>query len=102
VTQSYAVIYSPEAEEQLVAIHNYVRREASHSVADKFVAGISRRCESLESFPHRGTPHFDMRTGLRTIPFQRRATIAYVLSETTVMIVAIAYAGQDMSELVLD
>jgi toxin ParE1/3/4 len=50
---------------------------------------------ALGTFPERGTRRDDLAPGLRTIGFERRATIAFRVGRTDVVIVRIFYGGQD-------
>lgn len=50
---------------------------------------------TLAHFPERGTKRDDIMPGLRTIGFERRATIIFRVLKTRVEIVSIAYGGQD-------
>lgn len=52
-------------------------------------------CEGFGTFPKRGTRRDDIRPGLRTIGFRRRATIAFTVGDDTVTILGIFYGGQD-------
>jgi toxin ParE1/3/4 len=52
-------------------------------------------CEKLAHFPNRGSPHDELAPGLRSVPFERRATIYYRVSAETVDIMHIAWAGRD-------
>lgn len=47
-------------------------------------------------FPRRGTPRDEIMPGLRSIPFERRATIFYRVGEEEVEIVHILYRGRDI------
>jgi toxin ParE1/3/4 len=49
----------------------------------------------LATFPERGRRRDDIVPGLRTIAFERRATIAYRVLKTHVEIVSVAYGGRD-------
>ena len=49
----------------------------------------------LATFPERGRRRDDILPGLRTIGFERRATIAFRVLKTRVEIVSIAYGGRD-------
>lgn len=71
-------------------------------VASAFVDRLIDRCLSLEEFPSRGTSREDIGMGVRTIPFKRRATIAYTIADTDVVIVTIAYRGQDIYAMMHD
>ncbi|HMK91286.1 MAG TPA: type II toxin-antitoxin system RelE/ParE family toxin [Methylocystis sp.] len=93
--ESYRVIFSPEAEAQLVAIYRWISEKASPTIADRFTAAIVDYCEKLEQFPERGTRRDDLRPGLRTIGFRRRVTIAFAVEADAVTIIGVFYGGQD-------
>ncbi len=52
-------------------------------------------CEDLGAFPHRGRARDDIRSGLRTVGFERRVVIAFAVLGQTVVIVGIFYGGRD-------
>jgi plasmid stabilization system protein ParE len=52
---SYRVVFSPEAEEQLAALYGYIAAAASPDIAARYTEAIVSYCESLRTFPHRGT-----------------------------------------------
>jgi hypothetical protein len=54
VGMSYRVIFSPETEEQLVALYRYIADAASSHIAAGYTEAIVSYCESLCIFPHRG------------------------------------------------
>jgi len=91
----YRINYSPEAEAQLDALHDYIAIEASPEIAKNYLGSIMGKCESLADFPSRGSPRSDLRPGLRTIPFRRRVTIIYATTPEEVLIIGVFYAGQD-------
>ncbi|TDX60789.1 toxin ParE1/3/4 [Methylosinus sp. sav-2] len=92
---SYNVIFSPEAEAQLLAIYRWIAERATPSAAERFTGAIVDYCENLRSFPERGTCRDDLRPGLRTIGFRRRVTIAFAVEAEVVTIVGVFYGGQD-------
>ncbi|WP_246263646.1 type II toxin-antitoxin system RelE/ParE family toxin [Caulobacter soli] len=59
------------------------------------------RCETLSAFPERGAPRFDVRPGLRTLPF-RRTTITYTVKDAEVIIIGIFYGGQDYESILVE
>jgi len=93
--ESYRVIFSPEAEAQLVAIYRRISERASPTIAERFTSAIVDYCENLEHFPERGTHRDDLRPGLRTIGFRRRVTIAFTVEGDAVTIIGVFYGGQD-------
>ena len=94
----YSIVYTPEAEAQLLALYHYIAIEASPVTAARFTDEIVERCEALRSFPERGAPRFGVRPGLRTLPF-RRVTITYAVKVQQVVIVWIFYGGQDYESI---
>lgn len=54
-----------------------------------------RRACRWPHFPERGTKRDDIAKGLRTIGFERRATIVFRVLKTRVEIITIAYGGRD-------
>ena len=93
--ESYRVIFSPEAEAQLVAIYRWIAERATPTIAEGFTGAIIDYCEKLGSFPERGTRRDDLRPGLRTIGFRHRVTIAFAVEAETVTIIGVFYGGQD-------
>lgn len=96
------VRYAPEAEAQLLALYRYIADEADAGIALHFTEAIMAQCDKLADFPERGTPRDDLRPSLRTIPFRRRATIAYAVDPDAVVILGIFYGGQDFETMLRD
>lgn len=77
---AFRVRFDPEAEAELDAIYDYVRdRSGSDLIAAGYVGRIARRCLRLSDLPEQGTDHGHLRPGLRSIGFERRVTIAFVV-----------------------
>ncbi len=98
---AHTIVYTPEAEAQLTDLYRYIAAEASAMTAARFTSAIVDRCEALSAFPERGAPRFDVRPGLRTLPF-RRVTIAYAVEDTKVIIIGIFYGGQDYESILTE
>lgn len=92
---AFEVALSPQAGEDLFSIYVYVAEAAGIAVADAYDARIRKACLSLADFPRRGTPHDELAPGLRSMAFERRATIYYRVSGETVEVVRILHRGQD-------
>lgn len=73
---SYAVVFTPEAEEQLAAIFHYIASKASPETAARYTSAIISYCEDMQFFPHRGTRRDDVRPGLRITNYKKRVVIA--------------------------
>lgn len=61
------------------------------------MARVETACQQLRDFPERGTRRDDISPGLRTIGFERRVKIAFRVVLEEVEIVAILYAGRDLT-----
>ena len=70
---TYRVVFSPEAEEQLIDLYRYIAKAASPSVAARYIEAIVSHCESLNIFPLRGTPRGDVRPDLRITTYKKQA-----------------------------
>jgi toxin ParE1/3/4 len=46
------VIFSPEAQEQLLALYQYISVAASPEIAERYTEAIIAHCEGLQDFPH--------------------------------------------------
>lgn len=73
----YAVSFRHQAETDLTALYDFIAEEAGHSIAQGYIGHIEEVCLSLSNFPKRGTQRDDLGAGLRTIGFERLATIAF-------------------------
>jgi toxin ParE1/3/4 len=89
------VIFTPLAERQLDSLHRYISQQASERLADAYVARIVTFCQNLNTFPLRGAVRDDLLPGLRTIGFERRATVAFMVTADAVLIEGVYYGGQD-------
>lgn len=91
----YTVIFTPEAQEQLVALYRYIAAAASPETAERYTSSIVTYCEGLRDLPHRGTRRDDVRLGLRITNYKKRAVIAFAVNAERVSIIGIFYGGQD-------
>ena len=98
---NYRVVFSPEAEEQLVALYHYIADAASPDIAARYTEGIVNYCNSLQASPLRGTMRDDIRPGLRVTNYKKRTVIAYAVAVDLVSILGVFYGGQDY-ETILD
>jgi toxin ParE1/3/4 len=89
------VVFTVSAERQLDRLHRYVADRAGEGVADGYMARIVAFCQQLSIFPLRGKARDDLLPGLRTIGFERRATIAFVVTADAVLIEGVFHGGQD-------
>ena len=94
---SFRVVFSPEAEEQLTALYNYIADAASSEIADGYVEAIIQYCENLHTLPIRGTLRDDVRPGLRITNYKKRTVIAFAvdIEANLVSILGFFHGGQD-------
>ncbi|MEJ1969902.1 MAG: type II toxin-antitoxin system RelE/ParE family toxin [Rhizomicrobium sp.] len=95
----YKVSFRPAAEADLVALYDRIAAEAGPVVAGNYIDRIEVVCLSLDAFPLRGTKRDDIRPGLRTFGFERRATIAFHIDKTEVVIIRVFYGGRDYERI---
>jgi toxin ParE1/3/4 len=96
------VIFTPLAIRQIESLHEYITTHSSEKRADAYVGRIVAFCKGLTTFPLRGTRRDDLLPGLRVIGFERRATIAFAATESTILIEGIFYAGRDFEKIFRD
>jgi plasmid stabilization system protein ParE len=93
--RSYEVVFTPEAQEHLAALYRYIAAAASPQLAERYTGAIVTYCESLQTFPRRGTSRNDIRPGLRITNYKKRTVIAFDVEAKRVSIIGVFYGGQD-------
>jgi toxin ParE1/3/4 len=68
---------------------------ASPVIAERYVNAIITYCETLKTYPLRGTPRDDLRPGLRITNYKGRTLIAFDVNAQQVSIIGLFYGGQD-------
>ncbi len=89
------VAFTLLAERQLNELHAYISQNAGERRATTYIERILAACRSLAMFPNRGMRRDRILPGLRTIGFERRVTIAFIVEAERVVIEGIFYGGQD-------
>lgn len=87
------VEFALTAEQDLRSIHDWIA-DTETSVA--YLRRIRAQCDQLANFPNRGTPHDHIVKGMRTIGFERKATIAYLVESDRVLILRVLHKGRDI------
>lgn len=95
--KAYKVVFAPEAEDDLVELHEYISEHGSPAVAARYTDAIVEYREGLATFAHRGTRRDDVRPGLRITNYKHRAVIAFELNESssTVAILGVYCGGRN-------
>jgi plasmid stabilization system protein ParE len=96
------VVFSPDAEEQLAALYQYIAAAGSPEIAASYTSAIVTYCESLRTFPQRGTKRDDVRPGLRITNYKKRAVIAFAVELDVVSIIGVFYGGRDYESILHD
>ena len=93
------VRYRSEAIADLDWIFDAILRVSANQItAERFVRRILARCRRIGNAPYGGRPRDDLEPGLRTVPFERRAVIAYRVTDA-VEITNVFYGGRDYEAL---
>jgi toxin ParE1/3/4 len=93
---TYRVAFTRRAQADLLGLFDYLADRFDLTNARRYVEQIETACLNLGTMPNRGTEHFDLRPGLRTIGFRRRVTIAFRVKEDQVTILRILYGGRSV------
>lgn len=86
---------APEARKDLFEIYNWIADAVGPQTALRYIERLETYCAGLALASERGTQRNDIRMGLRTIGFERRATIAFTVSRDHVTILRIFQGGRD-------
>jgi toxin ParE1/3/4 len=86
------------ARADLIELIGYLEDRFGTASVRNFIDRIEEFCLSLGSMPNRGTAHFDLRPGLRTVGFERRVTIAFRVKSDSVAILRILYGGRSVEK----
>jgi plasmid stabilization system protein ParE len=90
------VVFAESARADLDDIFAWIADHAGIEVALAYAARIEQFCRKMTSLPQRGAKRDDLRPGLRTAGFERRATIAFTVKDEDVIILRILYAGRSL------
>ena len=95
--------YTPEAQQQLNELDDWITRAASAEVARRFVSAILDHIDGILLFPLAGRARDDVRPGMRTTTFKKKTLVAYVLDdssdEAVVNILGVFHGGRDWEAL---
>ena len=89
------VIFSPEAQQDLLALYDWIADAASPAVALNYIERLEIYCRDFDLASERGHLRSDIRPGLRIVGFERRVTIAFAVDERRVTILRLFYGGRD-------
>jgi toxin ParE1/3/4 len=95
---AHRVVLRPSARADLKSIFDWIERASGPERALAYVERIRAHYLGLSDFPKRGTNRGDLVAGLRTLSFERRATIAYLVEEDAIVILRILHKGRDLGQ----
>jgi uncharacterized protein len=72
------VEFSLRALDQLEVLYRYIESAASPEIAARYTYAVVDFCQSLQTFPMRGTQRDDIRPGIRITNYRKRTVIAFV------------------------
>jgi toxin ParE1/3/4 len=95
---TFTVGFTSSAKADFFAIYDYIAERAGAEIALRFIESIEAYCLGFATMPERGTKRDDLRPGLRTVGFRRRATILFEVEQTArrVVIHGVYYAGRSL------
>ena len=96
------LVYDPRAHADLDSIYDWIADQSDPETAFAYTSRLQAACERLIEFPRRGTPRDDLAPGIRTISFERRDIIAYLVEPGHVLIVGIFHHGRDVRRAFVD
>jgi toxin ParE1/3/4 len=91
---SHKVIFTPEAEAQLIELYRYIAAESPEVVA-RYTNSIVNYCESLQTLPHRGIQRDNIRPGVPITNYRKLTVIAFDVDADQVSIIGVFYGVQD-------
>jgi toxin ParE1/3/4 len=91
--------YTPEAQQQLNELDDWITKVASAEVARGFVSAIIDHIDGILVFPLAGRARDDVRPGMRTSTYKKRTLVAYAVDQSSdelvVNILGVFHGGKD-------
>jgi toxin ParE1/3/4 len=93
------IVFAPEARADLLALYEWISDKAGPHVAITYIDRLERYCSRFDLASERGQARDDIRPGLRIIGFERRVTIAFMVTDHAVTILRLFYGGQNWDDV---
>ena len=97
--RTYEVRFLAPALDDLIALYRRIGEAAGAVMASGDLTRIEAACLGLELFPLRGAARDDIRPGLRTMGFERRAVIVFLVEPRQVSVLRVFHGGQDFERI---
>jgi plasmid stabilization system protein ParE len=100
----YEVVFDTAARQDLRDIFDYINTRAGSDTAERFTTRLFQHCATLSHTPERGTRRDELRPGLRTMGYRRRATIVFRVDRAArkVVVLGIYYGGRNYTDDFVD
>ena len=98
---NYRIRYHPLVARDLDAMVRWILDYAGPDAAARKLDEIEATIETLKTTPHKGSLRDEIAPGLRAIPADRKAVIAFAVDDDVaeVLIYAVTYGGADWANL---
>lgn len=96
---THAVLLSPLATQDLIALHGWILESADRAIADAYLDRIEQKIASLAESPLRGISRDDLAAGVRTLVFERRLLIAYRVDNAAVIVLRVISGQRELAPL---
>lgn len=91
----HRVVLSDAAVSDINEIFDYILAEAGERIARDYVGRMRDFLQRLDLFPHRGTL-IDSESNLRSVGYERRATIVFRVEHAQVIILRVFHRGRNI------
>jgi len=90
-----SVVVSKPAAHDLIELYDHIADAASPLIASRYLDRLEGWLLRLDLASERGSRRDDVRPGLRTLGFERKITIAFVVTQDHVTILRVFRGGRD-------
>jgi toxin ParE1/3/4 len=91
-----------QAHQDIRSVFEWIFEKSNHfQTAEKLALRLYGACDALGHFPMRGKARIDLMDGLRIMPFERMAVIAYRVHKREVEVLNIFYGGRDWEAIIV-
>ncbi|MBV8848482.1 MAG: type II toxin-antitoxin system RelE/ParE family toxin [Methylobacteriaceae bacterium] len=91
------VLFSDAAQIDLDNLFEWLAERAGVEIRARLYPANQTEMYCAAALPERGTRRDEILPGLRTIGFERRVTIAFMVEDGNVIILAVAYGGRQLN-----
>ena len=96
----FEVKFNEQAVSDILNIYKWIYEVSCNAViAQNFTDRLVVACEKIGNAPYGGKPRDDLLQGLRTVPFEKRTIITYIIVNQTIEITNVFYGGRDYEAL---